>query len=247
MTRPREVVAEILDELAADHPDARRSRRDLQRLHRAMGTRSIFVREWGALLRSQAGADPLRVLEIGAGDGTLMLGVAQALGAGRRPIELTLLDRQDLVADETRDRYARLGWAVKTRIADITDWVASHAGGAAQGAREPRWNLIVAHLFLHHFEDEVLALLLGAAGDRTDGFVAIEPRRSLVALGASHLVGALGVNFVTRTDAVRSVRAGFRGAELTALWPGRGGDWTLRERPAGFFSHCFCAFRIGAH
>jgi hypothetical protein len=40
---------------------------------------------------------------------------------------------------------------------------------------------------------------------------------------------------------VLSVRAGFSGRELSALWPK--GDWLLEERHAGLFSHLFTARR----
>jgi hypothetical protein len=47
---------------------------------------------------------------------------------------------------------------------------------------------------------------------------------------------------VTRHDAVLSVRAGFAGRELSALWPSADG-WKLEERRAGLFSHLFVAHR----
>jgi hypothetical protein len=40
----RIVAPEVLDGLASDDPAALRSRRDLRRVHRAMGTRSVVVR-----------------------------------------------------------------------------------------------------------------------------------------------------------------------------------------------------------
>jgi hypothetical protein len=46
---------------------------------------------------------------------------------------------------------------------------------------------------------------------------------------------------VTRYDAPVSVRAGFRGQELSRLWPQSG--WTLREQPARLFTHAFAARR----
>ena len=46
---------------------------------------------------------------------------------------------------------------------------------------------------------------------------------------------------VTRADALISVHAGFRDAELGALWPSAG--WTVDEYAAGLFSHCFAARR----
>ena len=106
----------------------------------------------------------------------------------------------------------------------------------------PRWDLIVANLFLHHFEGAPLAGLLAAAAARGDRFLACEPRRSRLALAASRLVGAIGANAVTREDAVLSVHAGFCGNEIAALWPSEAG-WRIDERPAGWFSHCFVAER----
>jgi hypothetical protein len=40
------------------------------------------------------------------------------------------------------------------------------------------------------------------------------------------------------------VRAGFRGDELSRLWPA--GEWTLREEKRGGFSHLFSARRNAA-
>ena len=89
----RTVTAERLDGLAAEDPDAIRSRLDLQRVHRAMRTRTIVLRGLKAMTAGHPKAKPLRVLEIGAGDGRLMLGVAQALAPSWSGVELTLLDR----------------------------------------------------------------------------------------------------------------------------------------------------------
>ena len=85
--------------------------------------------------------------------------------------------------------------------------------------------------------------LLQAAAARSDRLLACEPRRSRIALAGSHLIGALGVNAVTREDAVSSVRAGFNGNELSALWPTDPSGWHVREYAAGLFSHCLLATR----
>jgi hypothetical protein len=233
----RVVSPETLDGLAADDRAAIRSRRDLRRVHRVMGTRSIVSRELARLVPARGPDAPLRILEIGAGDGTLMLGVARSLGARWPRVELTLLDRLDIVARETLAGYAALGWRASVRAIDVDDWIAREDAGAQ------RSDLTVAVLFLHHFEGARLDALLAAIAQRTDRFFACEPRRAAVALAGSHLIGALGVNAVTREDAVLSVRAGFRERELGALWPGSTDAWALRERSAGLFSHCFAAER----
>ena len=241
----RRVSAETLDGLAENDPAAIHSRRDLQRVHRAMGTRSILLRALRGLLPSPVRSTPLRILELGAGDGSLLLGVARALAQEFPQVELTLLDRQSLVTPATRASYANLGWSVVPMVVDALDWAAGAAKSVVEDAHPQRWDLIVANLFLHHFEGTQLATLLAAVAARSERFFACEPRRNRFALMASHLVGALGANAVTREDAVLSVHAGFRGLELTAAWPGPADDWQLRESSIGLFSHAFTAVRAG--
>jgi hypothetical protein len=241
---PRTVAAETLDHLAPEDPAARRSRRDLVRVHRVMGTRSIVARGWQALMPSPDRAGrPLRVLELGAGDGSLLLGVARTLAPHWPPVQLTLLDRQPVVGATTLAGYAELGWSARVQGADVLAWAAQPLA-ALPGTALPRWDLITTTLFLHHFEGGPLGLLLAAVAARTDRFFACEPRRAWLPLAGSHLVGAIGANAVTREDAVLSVHAGFRGEEITALWPRgprAGGNWQTREFAAGLFSHCFSA------
>ena len=93
MSFPRKVSAETLDHLNENDPRAMRSRRDLQRVHRVMGTRSIVCNALNQLV-PHFSPSRLRVLELGAGDGTLMLSVARALGPEWTAVDLTLLDRQ---------------------------------------------------------------------------------------------------------------------------------------------------------
>lgn len=246
MTMPRSVGVEVLDGLEPTDPAAERSRRDLRRIHRAMGTRSILLRALRRLTPPGPDAATFRVLELGAGDGTLMLGVARAMASWWPPVELTLLDRQALVDGETIAGFAGLGWSTGVDVRDALDWAGASGGNQLNGNGAARWDLIIANLFLHHFEGAQLAALLGAVAAGGDRFVACEPRRDWVALAGSHLVGAIGAGQVTRTDAVLSVQAGFRGSELSAQWAAEGADWRVHEYRAGPFSHCFCAERAGA-
>jgi len=103
----------------------------------------------------------------------------------------------------------------------------------------PRLDAIVCNLFLHHLDGDVLTDVLALAAERAPLFVACEPRRARIALEASKMLWVLGANEVTRHDAVASVRAGFTGQELSALWPA--GPWQLEERVARPFTHFFCA------
>ncbi len=256
MTLPRVVTAEVLDHLAPTDPAARRSRRDLARIHRVMATRSIMARGWQALVPTHhaklplnaalnaplAPLAPLKVLELGAGDGTLLLGVARRLGSTWPPVQLTLLDRQSVVSQATLAEYASLGWDATVRVADVLDWAAP-AADSADTPVAPRWDLISTSLFLHHFEGAQLDTVLRAVASRSLRFFACEPRRDWLALAGSYCVGALGANAVTRGDAVLSVHAGFRARDLGSRWPGDGA-WQCREYAAGLFNHCFSARQL---
>ncbi len=231
--KPRVITPEVLDGLPHLDPAAERSRRDLRRIHSAMRTCSLIARSLQETALREDDSPPIRILEIGAGDGHLMLNIARRLYPRWPKVELTLLDRLDVVAPATLAAYAELGWTARPSVIDVLQWAAHSEAN--------EWDLVIANLFLHHFDDAQLRVLLAAIEARSRCFIAHEPRRSWVARAGSRLVGAIGANSVTRTDAVLSVAAGFRDSEISSLWPGHGSRWRLQEHAAGLFSHCFLA------
>lgn len=231
----RLLVPELLDELPADDPRARRSRRDLKRINGWMMQSSIMAR----LLQFYGPIPPSTILELGCGDGTFMLRVARKLAQHWSGVTVCLLDRQNLVTDETRDGFAALGWKTKIQTADVFD--------ALQESGSEKPDIIAVNLFLHHFDATALRSLLAMASGQTSFLAACEPRRSGFALAASRMTFAIGANDVTRHDAVVSVRAGFRGKELSDLWPSDANAneaWVLEEASSGLFTHIFAARRV---
>jgi hypothetical protein len=204
-----------------------------------MGSCGILERAVRHALASTARRTPIRILELGAGDGSLALRLASHLAPCWPAAELTLLDRQPLIAGPTGTAFAHLGWTLRPLTADALEW----ARAPTQPPLTSRWDLILVNLFLHHFQTGPLRELLAAAAGRCQTFIACEPRRSLAALAGCRLLPALAVSRDTLHDAVVSVRAGFRGAELSRMWPAHAGIWRLEERPAGAFSHLFVATR----
>ncbi|CDX41008.1 conserved hypothetical protein [Mesorhizobium sp. SOD10] len=98
--------------------------------------------------------------------------------------------------------------------------------------------MITVNLFLHHFDNTRLLPLFSLLVRRAPLLLATEPLRAGLALATTRLLPAMGANDVTRHDAAQSVRAGFRGSELSDLWSAAGGR-PLEERRAGPFSHVF--------
>ncbi|MBE0543376.1 MAG: methyltransferase domain-containing protein [Verrucomicrobia bacterium] len=230
----RLVEPELLDTLPPGDPQAVGSRADLRRLNFFMGHADILTRAFRRPHEAHPfPSRPLRLVELGAGDGSLLLRLAQRWSVLGVTAEVTLLDRQNLASTETRRAFAALHWSVKSVASDVFAWLDSPA---------PIADVMLANLFLHHFPDERLATLLRLAAARTNMFLACEPRRSPLALTAARSVALLGCNAVTRHDAVVSVRAGFAGPELSALWP-QPKEWELNEKSVGLFSHGFFAQR----
>ena len=225
------VRPEILDELPPDDPRAVGSRRDLEKVNASMGNADIVARE---LQRVLGATPPGALAEIGAGDGRFALRVARRLAPSWNGAALALVDRVEAVEDRTLREFQSLNWRVDVCAADVFQWL--------ERAESGRFAAVFANLFLHHFSDGALRELLREVSSRTRVFIAVEPRRSAWCWCMSRTLWFLGCNSVTRHDAPVSVRAGFAGRELSALWPA-GEGWELRERPAGAFSHLFVARR----
>jgi SAM-dependent methyltransferase len=272
----RTLHPELLDTLPADDASAIGSRRDLRRLNNLMGHARIIARSLKQIFPQQP---PSRILEIGAGDGQLLLRVARRLrgwiklqrsrdlesttqflplpqgegrgeGEGRSvttvvstaqprssapQVDVLFIDLQNLLSEDTKIEFAILNWGVRCVEADIFDWLSDPSA---------QTDVVLANLVLHHFTDAQLTLLFAEAAEKADAFIAVEPRRSRWPLFCARLLGLIGCNAVTRHDAPISVRAGFTGRELSALWP-RNGEWELTECRAGLFSHLFVARRKG--
>lgn len=224
----RKLVPEILDGLPPEDPRALRSRADLRRINRIMRQATIandLVHRHLEVPKNR----PLRILELGAGDGRSTLRLAQRLALLRPGSSLTMLDMAPTICETTLSKFAAIGWTIEVVTADVFDWLA---------ATDRSFDLVLANLFLHHFEDAELARLLSAVAQKADMIVATEPLRSAPCLMAARLVALIGANDVTRHDAPASVCAGFRRKELSALWSPRCGA-VLTEAVRFPFTHAF--------
>ena len=141
----RRLAPELLDQLPADDPRARRARRDLRRLNVCMGNAGAMARALGRAVDRRA---PRCILELGAGDGAFLLRVARRLAPAWQNVKVELLDWQRLLQAGTQAALARLGWQVEATQAEVFDWLQRPPGA-------PR-DVLLANLFLHHFAEAQL-------------------------------------------------------------------------------------------
>jgi len=225
-----------------------RSRRELRRVNAWMNHPRIMS---GVLQKNLAQQPARRIVDLGAGDGHFLLGVAQRLPWPQA--EAVLVDRLNLFAPQTAERFNRLGWRVRAELSEAAEYLrperrpatgfdSGHTSSRSETGASAQSRTIVSNLFFHQFQTQPLAELLQLAADSALLIVALEPRRAWLARLGGRLLRFLGCGPVTRHDARVSIRAGFAGHELSALWPDKS-NWDLSERRAGWCSHLFVARR----
>ena len=149
----RIVEPELLDELPPDHEQAISSRADLRRLNAIMGHAGIMTRAFQSCFPSSGKSMRLRVVELGAGDGTLILQLARKWSALGVIVAVTLVDLQTVISPETRRAIEALGWSVEVVECDVFVWLKQSL---------PAAGLVLSNLFLHHFEEKRLSALLAS-------------------------------------------------------------------------------------
>ena len=110
---------------------------------------------------------PRRIIELGAGDGSLMLRLGRRLARHWPGVATILVDQQNVVIPETREAIASLGWREDQVTQDVFDYLY-----AAKPA-----DVIIANLFLHHFRHPQISEIFTRCAKLAPVFIALEPRR----------------------------------------------------------------------
>ena len=211
----REVQPEILDELPHDDPAAQRSRRDLQRINIVMGNDQRILQA----VRSHPNTASRGIVEIGAGDGTLIQRLAQQFPSAPAS------------AHDLAPRPQKLDSRIHWHQGDIFNHASLISGG-----------ILVANLFLHHFMPDGLRQI-GQICSKFDLLVFNEPNRAML----PHVLAMFGwpfINTVTRHDMHVSIDAGFQQRELTKLLELDEEKWEIRETSSWRGARCVVASHV---
>ena len=198
----RHLEPEWLDHLPAVDPAAVRSRADLRRINFLMGNERWILRSLARFPAAMARG----LHEWGSGDGGLLLRVAK-----RHP----------------RAHLTAFDLAPRPRFDDATDGHIDWRQGDLFAAPPGKGGVLVANLFLHHFDVEALRKL----GRRCAGYQVLlfnEPDRARLPLALGGLMHPF-VNHVTRHDMRVSILAGFRHGEIQRLLGLAAHQWRFEE------------------
>lgn len=200
--RERTLVPEMLDHLPHEDPAAVRSRADLRRINGLMGNDRHVLRSAARFPEAAARG----ISEWGAGDGLLAAKLARRFPGSR-------VSAFDLAP---RPRFP----------AGLEDRIEWHAGDLFN-TPPTTGGILIANLFLHHFEGEALIEL----GRRCAGYEVLvfsEPDRARLPLMQAALLWPF-VNPVTRHDMRVSILAGFSQGEIQSMMGLDAGTWIFRE------------------
>ncbi len=166
-----------------------RSRRELRLINSIMGNHRWIARELASGRGSQRS-----VLELGAGDGSL---IRELCGTGEGGFaEWSAVD-------------------LAPRPPEWPEGAPWHQGDVFEMERLPEAEVVVANLFLHHFENAQLRWMGGRLPQSCRLFLANEPARARFhSVQGRILAWVAGFGRVTCHDMDRSIRAGFWGDEL---------------------------------
>lgn len=180
----RHLTPEILDQLAFDHPDAIRSRVDIQRINTLAGNHRWLEQE----LRN---CEPGHVVELGAGCGSFARRLAR--WPGLRYTAVDLIPRPTGFPRKFR-------WIQGDAVTDLP----KGEGGVLIA------NLFLHHLR----DEELVYLGSKLAEGDYQRVLCCEPARFKHSHALGYLTRLLGINYVTRFDLHASINAGFREKEL---------------------------------
>jgi SAM-dependent methyltransferase len=207
LTPPRIYEEELLDAGVGTDDDVAENLGDLRRVNRWLGGTRVVLkaldREIGAY-----GLDQFSLLDVGTGSAD----IPQAILAwsDRQKISATVF-AADISERNLRVARVKLGTDPRTQMVQ--------ANGLQLPFAPKTFDFVTASLFLHHFTDEDVVILLNSFGRLARKAVIVNDLvRNLVPYYFARLTGpVLATSYMTRNDAPLSVLRGFTAAELTSM------------------------------
>jgi len=211
LMKHRVLQPELMDDPALPAAEHRAALRGLARINVLSFTaRALWTRMKHVALASPA---PVRVLDIAAGSGDVILAITAMARTEGIPIDAHVLDISQEALDVAGAAARIRGLSLTTHRANIVagDYFIAVGVGVGQ-----RFDIVLCSLFLHHLKHEEIVLVLQRARELTlQQLLVSDLRRCSMGLAAAHVAGRLLTRSpVVRTDSVRSVRAALTPKEL---------------------------------
>lgn len=205
-TRERSTEPERLDSPTFGGVELKRALDDISTFNRWLGGHRSLIRAFERALHHVPKAGPLRVVDVGCGNGDGLRALAR--WAEKKPLELELygVDANPTIVNIARSESK--GYAI--------NYVVGDAFGSELQALEP--DVVVANQFFHHFTSPELHRYLPLLLRETRALVMCDlHRHTLAHLGFAVLARLVGASSIARDDGLVSIRRGFVRRDLQEL------------------------------
>lgn len=223
MAFARHRIPELMDDDALDEHAHRRALLGLARINAISGIDRHLWRRAAGLARALG--RNVRVLDVAAGSGDVLIRVAERAREAGIGLEAHACDISPVALDEARRKAALRGVTLTTHLTDV---IHTRLPGG--------FDIAYCGLFLHHLDEPQVEIVLRQMVDAANSVLVQDLRRNYLGLGLATVVPRLLTRSrIVHIDAVRSVhaaftveeirtlahRAGLNGARVQCCWPQR--------------------------
>ncbi len=206
-TRHRSQATEIMDDFQMEGETLRSSLDQLAFINQWLGGNRVTLGGLQVLLQDLPPTAPLRILDLGCGNGDLLRVVAKWGRKTGRQLELIGIDGNAFTinyAQKLSDGFPEISYR--------TEMIPSPF------LAEGNYDVVLCTLFLHHFRTEDLEnLLMLVSNQAKTGIVINDLHRSRIAYFLFNLITLFIPNRMVREDGLTSILRGFKKKELLAL------------------------------
>ena len=206
-TRHRSQATEIMDDFQMEGETLRSSLDQIALINQWLGGNGVTLGGLQELVRDLPPAVPLRILDLGCGNGDLLRVVAKWGRKTGRQLELIGIDGNAFTIN-----YAQKLSQGFPEISYRTEMIPSLF------LEEGNYDVVLCTLFLHHFATEDLEnLLILLSNQAKTGIVINDLHRSRIAYFLFNLITLFIPNRMVREDGLTSILRGFKKKDLLAL------------------------------
>lgn len=206
-TKKRSEATEIMDDFAMEGETLRSSLDQLAFINRWLGGNRVTMGGLESLLADTPVSTPLRILDLGCGNGDLLRIAADWGRKTGRPLALIGIDGNDFTVNYARElstAYPEISYRAEMIPSDYL--------------REEQYDVVLCTLFLHHFATKDLINLLQLLCRQSRiGLVVNDLHRSRLAYFLFNLITLFIRNRMVRADGLTSILRGFRKSDLRTM------------------------------
>jgi 2-polyprenyl-3-methyl-5-hydroxy-6-metoxy-1,4-benzoquinol methylase len=206
-TKHRTLQTEIMDDFSVQGAPLRSALDTLAKVNRYLGGNRLTLSGLKSLLKQIHQDGPIRILDIGCGDGDMLRVIARQMRKKQIKVQLVGIDANEFTiqyAQEKSKDYPEISYKTKNVFTD--------------NFLEEGYDIVLATLFLHHFKEEDIVQLLTSVLEKTKiGILVNDLHRNIVAYYLFKMICPLIPSKMAQEDGLTSVLRGFKKEDLVAM------------------------------